>query len=117
MGITVEHDYFAMEDEAKKEVEADKLFLSVSKLSPSEGTPMHWHDFRIHVYIQEGTFRFQDPSTGQIHECRPGTKFVIPPRTLHIEEAHDGYSAIIGLSVDPQNLPQPVIRQPEELEA
>ena len=43
--------------------------------------------------------------------------FVIPPRTLHIEEAHDGYNAIIGLSVDPQNLPQPIIRQPEELEA
>ncbi len=43
--------------------------------------------------------------------------FVIPPRTLHIEESHDGYNAIIGLSVDPQNLPQPIVRQPEELEA
>ncbi len=115
MAISVQHEYFATEDEAKKEIEADKLFFSQAQLPPSEGTPIHWHEIRIHVYIQEGTFRFQDPSTDEIHECRPGTKFVIPPRTLHIEEAHDGYKAIIGLSVPLDKIPQPFVRSPDEL--
>ena len=28
MAISVQHEYFATEDEAKKEIEADKLFFS-----------------------------------------------------------------------------------------
>ena len=69
----------------------------------------------VHVYMTKGLFRFQDPSSGEIHECRAGTKFMIPEKTLHIEEEHQGYSAIVGMSE--AELPDPFVRPPEELDA
>jgi len=115
MTITVEHKYFEKEDEAVSEIQAAGLHMAKDDLAPSEGTPLHWHDADIHVYITEGVFRFQDPATGEVHECVAGTKFRIPPRTLHIEEAHNGYSAIIGLSVPPDQIGEDFIRPPEQL--
>ena len=115
MAITVEHGYFNDLDEARKEIEANGLFLMEFNLEPSGGTPVHWHDVGVHVYVSEGVFRFQDPATGAVHECGPGSKFVIPERTLHIEEDHDGYTGLIGLTKE--SIPEPFIRSPEELEA
>ena len=115
MAITVEHDYFEKEDEAVREIQAANLHLAKEDLPPSSGTPIHWHDVDIYTYITRGTFRFQDPATGDVHECVPGTKFRIPPRTLHIEEAHDGYSALFDLSVPFDQIGEDFIRPPEEL--
>lgn len=114
MGITVQHDYFTSPAEAKREIEADGLICVEYENPPSEGTPIHWHDVRIHAYILDGVFHFEDPGTGEVYECGAGTKFVIPPRTLHIEDKHNGYTAIIGLSESP--VPEPFVRSPEELE-
>ena len=68
----------------------------------------------MQIDITNGRFRFQDPATGTVHECVAGTRFDISERTLHIEEAHRGYSAIVGFSKD--EVPEPFIRAPEELE-
>ena len=116
MPITVEHNYFEKEEEAVAEIQAAGLHLAKEELPPSEGTPLHWHEVDVHVYIQAGKFRFQDPATGKVHECVAGTKFVIPPRTLHIEEEHHGYTAIIGLSVPFDQIDDSFVRPPEELE-
>ncbi|RPG23878.1 MAG: hypothetical protein CBC10_013400 [Gammaproteobacteria bacterium TMED50] len=69
----------------------------------------------IRAYITSGKFRFQDPASGEVHECVAGTRFVIPERTLHIEEEHHGYRAVIGLSK--QELEGEFVHPPEELEA
>ncbi len=113
MAITVEHDYFAGMDEARQEIEAGGLHLHEVDAPPSGGTPIHWHDVGIHFYVQEGIFRFQDPATETVHECGPGTKFVIPERTLHIEQEHHGYKGLVGMTKDP--VPQPFVRSPAEL--
>ena len=115
MGITVEHGYFTDLDEARREIEAEGHFLQEVDAQASGGTPIHWHDIGIHFYVSEGVFRFQDPATGAVHECGPGSKFVIPERTLHIEEDHDGYKGVVGLTKEV--FPEPFIRPPEELEA
>ncbi len=115
MAITVEHDYFNDLDEVRREIKANGLFLVEITQEPSAGTPVHWHEIGVHVYISEGIFRFQDPATGAVRECGPGAKFVIPERTLHIEEDHDGYSGLIGMTKPA--VPEPFVRSPEELEA
>ena len=115
MSITVEHGYFTEGSEARTEIEASGLHLHEVDAPASGGTPIHWHDIGIHFYVSEGIFRFQDPATGAVHQCGPGTKFVLPERTLHIEEDHDGYKGVVGLTKE--IFPEPFIRQPEELEA
>ena len=70
--------------------------------------------FESMTVVSRRIFRFQDPTTGAVHECGPGTKFVIPERTLHIEEEHSGYKGVVGMTTDP--LPQPFVRPPEELQ-
>ena len=79
MPIEVRHGYFEKDEEAYRELEGTGLFVGKEEArATSEGTPLHWHEIDIHVYITEGTFRFQDPSTGTVYECGPGTKFHIP---------------------------------------
>ena len=112
--ITVEHQYFTDDDSVRNEIESASLIKSEVEAPPSGGTPIHWHAVGLYVYITAGKFRFQDPATGAVHECVRGTKFVIPERTLHIEEEHQGYSAIVGLTK--QDVPQPFVRQPSELD-
>ena len=114
MGITVEQGYFTDLDDARREIRANGQFLHEVDAAASGGTPIHWHDVGIHFYVQEGVFRFQDPASGTVHECGPGTKFVIPERTLHIEEEHHGYKGVVGMTKDP--VPQPFVRPPEELD-
>ena len=113
MAITVEHDCFDSVEQARQEFEAAELHCHEVDAAPSGGTPIHWHDVGIHFYVSEGVFRFQDPASDTIHECGPGTKFVIPERTLHIEEEHHGYKGLVGMTKDP--VPQPFVRPPEEL--
>ncbi len=117
MGITVRHNHFQSDAEAEKEIATAGLYCAHQSYEASQGTPIHWHPIDIHGYIKAGNFRFQDPSTGEKHDCGPGSYFRIPPRTLHIEEEHDGYDIILGLSVAFENIPEPAIRPPEELES
>jgi hypothetical protein len=62
----------------------------------------------------EGTLRLTDPTNGVTHVVGAGTKVVVPARTLHAEK-HDGFKAVLGLSVDPSTLEQPINLPPEEL--
>ena len=114
MSISVQHDYFEDDQQAFDEIEQDGYHGSKFDAAPSGGTPIHWHDVGMHIYITSGMFRFQDPATGEIHECVQGTRFDIPERTLHIEEEHHGYSGIAGMSK--KEVPQPFVRPPSELE-
>ena len=117
MAITVRHDHFQSDEKPESEIAAAGLHCSHQAYEASEGTPAHWHPIDIHGYITQGAFRFRDAATGEEHDCGPGSYFHIPPRTLHIEDAHDGYDVILGLSVPFEEIPDPASRPPEDLEA
>ena len=114
--ITVEHGYFDDIEEARREIRETGLYHGENEfdLPASGGTPIHWHDVSQTVYITEGLFRFTDPATGETHDCGPGSKIVIPERTLHIEEAHPNYKGVVG--INKPDFPEPYVRSLEELE-
>ena len=115
MTITVDHAYFDTETEVFDEIDEAGYHGSKFDAPASGGTPIHWHDVSLQVYILDGVFRFQDPADDAVHECVKGTRFVIPERTLHIEEEHHGYTAIVGMSKT--EVPAPFVRPPSELTA
>jgi len=82
MAIVVQHGYFDEDQQAFDEIQKDGYYGSKFDATPSGGTPIHWHDVSMHIYITEGIFRFQDPATGKVHECVAGTRFDIPETYL-----------------------------------
>ena len=116
MAMTVRHEHFRSDDKPASEIAAAGLHYSRQTYEASNGTPAHWHPIDIHGYITHGAFRFRDASTGEEHDCGPGSYFHIPPRTLHIEDAHEGYDVILGLSVPFEEIPDPASRPPEDLD-
>lgn len=113
--IKVDHDFFKNTEEIKADIKKHELYGGDNEFeaAPSGGTPLHWHAIGLYVYITDGMFRFQDPATGDIHECVKGTRFVIPERALHIEEEHHGYKGYLGQTRE--EFPQPFVRDPAEL--
>ena len=113
--ITVDHNFFESVDDIQADIKKHELYAGKNEFEapPSGGTPLHWHAIGLYVYITDGMFRFQDPATGEVHECVKGTRFVIPERALHIEEEHNGYKGYTGLTRE--EFPQPFVRDPAEL--
>ena len=113
--IEVDQCFFDSVEEIQADIKKHDLYGGENEFdaAPSGGTPLHWHAIGLYVYITDGKFRFQDPATGEIHECVKGTRFVIPERALHIEEEHNGYKGYLGMKreVFPQNF----VRDPDEL--
>ena len=113
MFITFSADYFASETEARQEIEQAGLW-PLKKAIPPTQNETHWHAYDAHVYILDGELHLTDAATGQTYTCPQGSKIVVPARELH-SETHDGYTGLIGMSVDPAQLSQPTLRRPEEL--
>jgi quercetin dioxygenase-like cupin family protein len=73
-------------------------------LDPEED--LHWHDFDAVVFVLEGTAsaEFAD---GSIEEASVGSKIEAPAGIVH-RTVGSSYRAVLGLSVDPAELTQPV---------
>ena len=78
---------------------------------PAETNTDHWHDFDSFVFILEGEVEITEAETGESYRCGAGTRVAAPGGVLH-RETTDGYRAIIGFSVDPATLSQPVNKPP-----
>ena len=81
-------------------------FHSMAIDSPSEENELHWRDFDSVVYVTAGevTLFLED---GESVTCQRGAKLIASAGVVHREKT-SGYSAIIGLSVAPKALTQPV---------
>ena len=73
---------------------------------PAEENDFHWHDFDSVVYVTGGEITLSRED-GESITCQRGAKIVAKAGLVHYERT-SGYSAIIGFSVAPEALTQPV---------
>jgi quercetin dioxygenase-like cupin family protein len=100
------------EDEAValKEI-TDAGYFPMTLDFPAESNEAHWHDFDSLTYILEGELTLTEADSGEQQVCPAGTKIVGSRGVLHREQT-DGYRAIIGFSVNPAELSQPINKAP-----
>ena len=94
------------EAEAYAQIEAAGYHAYKSDF-PALKNDFHWHDFDSLIYITSGELKVTEQQTGETYVCGPGSKIVGTAGVAHREETQ-GYSAILGLSVEPGALTQPV---------
>jgi quercetin dioxygenase-like cupin family protein len=95
---------FETETQALEEIAARGWHGFAVDLEPE--AELHWHDFDSVVYVLEGpaSVEFAD---GSIEEASAGAKVDAPAGIVH-RVVGSSYRAVLGLSVDPAELTQPV---------
>lgn len=101
---------FENEESALKEI-SDAGYFPVTIDFPAESNETHWHDFDSLIYILEGQLTLTEAESGEQKVCPAGTKIVGNRGVLHREKT-DGYRAIIGFSIDPAGLSEPINKAP-----
>ncbi|MEM1110457.1 MAG: hypothetical protein AAGI11_00995 [Pseudomonadota bacterium] len=101
---------FTTEAEAIAELEAAG-YQHMTIDFPAEANDTHWHDFDATIYILDGSVELTDGVTGEATLCTAGSKVSAPAGCLH-RETTDGYRAIIGVSIAPENITEPVNKPP-----
>lgn len=96
--------YFETEEQALEEIAVRGWHGFVVDLDPEED--LHWHDFDAVVFVLEGkaSAEFAD---GSIEDASVGSKVEAPAGIVH-RTVGSSYRAVLGLSVDPAELTQPV---------
>lgn len=105
MSFTLTEGAFSTEDDAVAQIEArgwHPLPLDVL----AETIDWHWHDFDAVLFFVTGTLRV-DLEDGTHFECGPGSRLEAPRDVIH-REWGDGYRMVVGLSVAPGELTQPI---------
>ena len=97
---------FDNEAQAYAEIEAMGYHAMALDL-PAGVNELHWHDFDSVLYVTSGELTVWVDGEGQSVTCRRGAKIVASAGTVHREQT-PGYSAIIGTSVRPESISQPV---------
>jgi quercetin dioxygenase-like cupin family protein len=101
------NDILSFEDEAQAHEEIAAMGYHAMALDfPAEENDMHWHDFDSVVYVTAGEVTLS-LDNGESAVCQRGAKIVASAGVAHREKT-SGYSAIIGFSVAPEALTQPV---------
>ena len=104
MQFTKTEGYFTSEEQAFAEI-ASRGWHAIVFVGSKE-QELHWHDFDTVVYIVEGTARaqFQD---GTVQEAPAGSRVEAPAGVVH-RNVGPAYRAILGFSIEPAKMTQPV---------
>ena len=108
--MNIQNDHFSNEDDARAEIEAAGFWPIMIEFPPEKNDD-HWHDFDSMLYVLEGELTVHEAESGETCVCGPGTRIVAKAGVLHHEE-HSGYKALIGLSIEPAKLSQPLNKPP-----
>ena len=105
MGFVLTDEHFSKETEAYAEI-AERGWHALALAFPADENEFHWHDFDAVTFILEGTLRveFED---GAVMRCGAGARVESPAGVVHCEVS-PAYRAVIGFSVDPALLTDPV---------
>ena len=106
MAIDIKYDHFSTAEEARAEIEAAGYHPVEATFEP-EKTEDHWHDFDSMVFVLDGEVTLTDIDAGETCTCGKGTRVLGKAGVAHRED-HQGYKALIGLSVPPAQLTQPI---------
>lgn len=108
--MDISHDHFSDEASALREIE-EAGYHAVTVDFPAESNEDHWHDFDSMSFVLSGQVTITETATGETCVLGAGGRVMAPRGILHREQT-DGYRALIGLSVDPATLTQPVNKPP-----
>jgi len=108
--MNVQPNHFSDEAQAVAEIEAAGYFPLTLDF-PAEDNEAHWHDFDSMVYILEGEISVTDTETQENCICGAGTRIIASAGQLH-RESTKGHKAVIGFSISPEKLTQPVNKPP-----
>lgn len=101
------NDILSFEDEAQAYEEIEAMGYHAMALDfPPEESELHWHDFDSVIYVTAGEVTLS-LGNGESAACQRGAKIIASAGVPHREKT-SGYSAIIGFSVAPEALTQPV---------
>jgi hypothetical protein len=112
MSMNIRNDHFSTEEEAVAEIKAAGYWPLTLEVPP-EKNENHWHDFDSMLFVLEGELSVMEAETGESCVCIPGTRILAKAGVLHREE-HNGFKAVIGFSVDPSTLTQPINKPPRD---
>ena len=101
------NELLTFDDEAQAYAEIEAMGYHAMALDfPAEENELHWHDFDSVVYVTAGEVTLS-LENGESATCQRGAKIIASAGVAHREKT-SGYSAIIGFSVAPETLTQPV---------
>ena len=101
------NDILSFEDEAQAYEEIEAMGYHAMALDfPPEENELHWHDFDSVVYVTAGEFLLS-LENGESATFQRGAQIVASAGVPRREKT-SGCSAIIGFSVTPEALTQPV---------
>lgn len=109
--MEIRENHFSTEAEAVAEIEAAGYWPLTLEFRP-ETNGDHWHDFDSMSFVLEGEVRVTLADTGESCICGPGARILAKSGVVHREE-HRGFKAVIGFSVDPATLTQPINKPPK----
>ena len=96
------------DDEAQAYAEIEAMgYHEIGFDFPAEENELHWHDFDSVLYITGGKLTVLVDGEDDSVTCQRGAKIVATAGTVHREQT-PVYSAIIGFSVAPELLTQPI---------
>ena len=102
------NEILSFEDEAQAYAEIEAMgYHAMAFDFPAEENELHWHDFDSVLYVTGGELTVSVEGEGESVTCQRGAKIVATAGVVHREKT-PGYSALIGFSVPPETLTQPV---------
>ena len=111
--MEITFDHFTSEEQAREELEAAGLYV-VPFEAPAGENPTHWHEFESSTYILEGMLELTETDSGKTCHCTKGTRISSAAGVLHSEKT-EGFKGLVGISVDPATITQPIDKPPSEL--
>ena len=75
---------------------------------------LHWHDFDVVAYVLSGEAS-AELADGTIITVGPGTVVRLPAGTVHKDVPGDPYRRVLGFSIPPFEMTQPLNRPVDQL--
>lgn len=109
MYFTKTENHFSTEEQAYAEIESRGWHAKL--ITASAEPSLHWHDFDTLVFVLEGVAQ-AEYEDGTILQAQVGDRVEAHAGVVH-RNVGPSYRALLGLSVDPEQMTQPISKSVE----